>query len=239
MRENPGRTASGLILGVTPELHDLAWPDRDRLHAADHTPEMITHVWPGRPERALHCDWRQVPLPERSVDIAMCDGGLHLMPADGGQLQLAKHLAWLVETDGFVAFRLFLPPGTREPAETVLDDLLAGRIPDLNRLKLRLGCALMPSSEEGVALRDVWTCLARLAEPDGWSSLAARLGWDETHLAAIDSYRDSGARYHFVDEDRAISLFTAGTGGAFSLERITRPAYPMGELCPTVVFRRL
>lgn len=237
--ENPGDVPRGLILGVTPELHDLPWPDRERLHAADHTPEMITYVWPGAAERALRCDWRHIPLANGSVDIAMCDGGLHLVPGEGGQTQLASHLARLVAAGGLVAFRLFLPPERREPVEAVLEDLLDGRIANLNQLKLRLGCALMESSEKGVALRDVWSCLDQLAGADGWQGLSARLGWDQDHLAAIDSYRDSPARYHFVSEEQAIALFTEATGGAFILERTTRPDYPMGGLCPTVVFRRV
>lgn len=236
--DHPDRAPRGLILGVTPELHDLPWADRAQLHAADRTVEMIEHVWPGRRDLALHCDWRAIPLPRGSVDIGMCDGGLHLLAAPDAQQALAQELADLVTPGGRVAFRLFLPPTVPETADDVLEDLLAGRIRDLNCLKLRLGPALTPSPEEGVALRDVWACLHDLAGAGEWRGLAARLGWAEDHLAAIDSYRDSLARYHFVDQDRALALFTSGTDHAFELVRIVRADYAMGQSCPTVVFQR-
>lgn len=237
--DHPGRAPRGLILGVTPELHDLDWPDRRLLFAADRTVEMIDYVWPGDRHRALLCDWLAIPMARSSVDIAMCDGGLHLLSAPDAQEALARALADLVASGGLLAFRLFLPPTTPETADAVLDDLLAGRIRDLNCLKLRLGPALMPSAEEGVALRDVWTCLRVLAGEGGWSALAARLGWEEDHLAAINGYRDAPARYHFVDLERAIAVFTSMTGGAFRVARIHYADYVMGQSCPTVVFQRV
>ncbi|NTV97004.1 MAG: class I SAM-dependent methyltransferase, partial [Thiobacillus sp.] len=76
-----GRAPRGLILGVTPELYRLPWPDRSLVRAADRTPEMIEYVWPGAAEAVLHSDWRELDVADASFDIVLCDGGLHLLVA--------------------------------------------------------------------------------------------------------------------------------------------------------------
>lgn len=226
----------GLILGVTPELYRLSWPPGSQLKAADRTPEMIEYVWPGPASDVLRTDWRQLNGPPRSFDIVLCDGGLHLLDYPDGQADLCRRLARLVAPDGLVALRLFVPPSEPETPEQVLAALLAGAIPDLNCLKLRLGMALQASPRAGAALKQVWRTL-RGEAPD-WSGLAAQLGWSTAQLAVIDAYRDASACYHFVSVAEVQRQFCEDTGGAFELLRLDTPSYAMGSQCPTLVFRR-
>jgi SAM-dependent methyltransferase len=194
---------------------------------------MIAHVWPGAPDAVLQADWRELGLGSASIDVALCDGGLHLLDYPAAQAALLRHLADLLAPDGLLAMRLFLPPATPETPEAVLAALLARRIRDLNCLKLRLGMALQRSPQAGVALHEVWSTL-RQAGGD-WDSLARRLGWAQEHLEVIDAYRDSAATYHFVTEAE-VSALAADNG--FELLWTGRPAYEMGAQCPTAVFRR-
>lgn len=229
---HPERTPRGLILGVTPELFALAWPDRALLRAADRTEAMIEHIWPGPRSAALMNDWRALDLPDASVDIVMCDGGLHLLDYPRGQAALCAELARVVCAGGLVAFRLFVPPTRTEPVEAVLQSLHRGAIRDLNCLKLRLGMALQGLPEQGVALADVWRTLRAEAGSD-WNELAARLAWPFEQLQVIDAYRDSGASYHFVSTEQAVALF--GNAG-FECLAIHPQPYAMGDQCPVVVF---
>lgn len=233
----PGVAPQGLILGVTPELYALPWPDRNLLRAVDCTQAMIDFVWPGSAAQVLQADWRAIDLPDGSVDIVMCDGGLHLLPYMAGQRALATSLARLVCTGGQVVFRLFLPGGQTETVDQVLMALLAGQIPNLNHLKLRLGAAMMPNSAMGVGLDDVWQALVT-ATGGNWYELADRLGWSVDHLAVIDAYRGSKARYHFVSLVDVVQLFTSVEDGAFTVSSVHVPAYELGERCPTITFRR-
>lgn len=226
------RAPRGLILGVTPELHALAWPDRSLLRAADRTEAMIRHIWPGEPEAALMTDWRSLTITDRSMDIVMCDGGLHLLDYPRGQQALCAELARILAPGGLVAFRLFVPPERPETPEAVLHALRQGAIRDLNCLKLRLGMALQTSPQQGVALAEVWHTL-RGEAPEGWSELATRLGWRLDELSVIDAYRESGARYHFVSTAQAIDLFRRA--GLRCIEVRSQP-YLMGEQCPVVIF---
>lgn len=233
-REHPDQPPRGLILGVTPEIHDLAWPDRSRLRAVDHDARMIRHVWPGDPAAVIQTDWLDIGLPAGSVDIVFCDGGLHLLGYPQDQQCLVEHLARTVAPGGYAVFRLFTPSPVEEDADAVLGALEAGRIPSLNHLKLRLWSALQRDPAEGVCLADVWTTLHRLVRSD-WRELAERLNWDPAELAMIDAYRDRSARYHLVTPGEATQMFS--THGFRRLNTFV-PRYPQGRQCPTLVFIR-
>lgn len=234
-RAPPGSSAlRGLILGVTPELYALPWPDPAQVVAVDRSPEMIEHVWPGPPSQIRLADWREAPLAAASIDVALCDGGLQLLDWPDGQAQLRRALAQRIATGGTFAVRLFLPPAERESPDQVVDELMAGRIPDLNCLKLRLGIALQKTASGGVELDTVWRTLRALAT--SWEELAARLGWPLSHLLAIDAYRGSAARYYFANREEIVDLFQKT--GWFECVRVSVPRYLMGTQCPTVVFRR-
>jgi len=230
-----GRAPNGLILGVTPELYQLPWPDSTCLKAADRTPEMIQNVWPGDPAAVLLEDWRALSLKPASIDLVFCDGGLQLLDYPDGQRGLRDCLSRVVARGGLVTFRLFLPPLIHETPEQVIEALLDGRISDLNQLKLRLGMAMQADAKSGVELHAVWTRVSALGD---WETLAAKLGWPVTHLAALDSYRDSTARYHFVTLAQAESTFCAGRDAPFSVAAVHTPGYSMGEQCPLLVLRR-
>ena len=234
--ENPTSPPRALILGVTPEIYRLPWPKGASVTAVDRTPEMIEHVWPGPRSNALLSDWREVPLPERSVDLVFCDGGLHLLDFPDGQARLCGELERLITPGGRFTIRLFVPPAVWETSEEVLDDLMAGTIPSLNSLKLRLWMSLQETPTAGVSVRQVWERLHSAAP--NWSELAAKLGWPLEHVSAIDAYRDSHARYHCVTGEQVEHLMCEGTGGAFELDRVSIPSYAMGAQCPTLVFRR-
>ena len=226
--------ARRLILGVTPELYRMFSPRGDLL-AVDHTPAMIGAIWRG-PRSCVACaDWTALPLTAGSRDVALCDGGFHLLPYPLGQARLVRSLHRVIAPGGLCAFRLFVPPGQREPVDVVLGDLLAGRVLSLNVLKLRLGMAMQADPTFGVRLADVWDAI-HAAAPDP-AALAARIGWNLEHLLAINTYRDCPRRYHFVTVAEACATFRAG---GFELERVDfASSYDLCDRCPTVVFRRL
>lgn len=233
LHDRAGQPLRGLILGVTPEFQRLPWPEGSRINALDRTPEMIEYVWPGNREQAVLGDWRDIPWPEAEFDLVLCDGGLHLLDYPDGQTAMVKELARVLKPGGLALFRLFTPPPAAEPAAAVLEDLMAGRIRDLNCLKLRLGNALQSGPETGVALAEVWRTL-RDGTSD-WQTLSERIRWPLEQLEAIDAYRDNPAHYHFVSPEQVDALFAE-----YGFERTARllPDYVMGGQCPTHVFTK-
>jgi SAM-dependent methyltransferase len=224
----------GLILGVTPELYRLQWPAGADVLAIDHTQDMIDALWPGSRDAVVCADWMEMPLQTGSRDIVLCDGGLHLLSFPHGQCRIVRELHRVLCSNGLCIFRLYVPPPQCEAPEDVLEDLLAGRISNLNILKLRLGMALQQDVAQGVQLASVWDAVHSRA-PD-FHALAARLGWPTEHLMAINTYRDCPSHYHFSNVAQVRVLFCEDPGG-FELESIHAPAYELGERCPTIVFR--
>ncbi len=232
--EAASHPARALILGVTPELFHLPWPDGSVVRAVDRTEQMIDEVWPGDRADVLIGDWADMVWPPASVDIVLCDGGWHLL-TPGGQARLATTLAAAIAPGGRFITRLFTPPDRPETPDAVIAALRSGQIPDLNCLKLRLGHALTDSTSAGVELGRVWAFLR--SECGDWVSLAEKLGWELEHLTAIDAYRGSTARYHFVTTEQFEStVCTPSTG--FAIGSIHTADYAMGTQCPTVVVEK-
>jgi glycosyltransferase involved in cell wall biosynthesis len=224
-----------LILGVTPETYRLSWPEGTDLLAADRNQAMIDHVWPGPKDAALLTDWLNLNLPDSSRDIVLCDGGLHLLSYPSEQSRLVRVLGNILSSGGLFIIRLFTPPMQKEPPDAVMEDLFAGRISNLNVLKLRLGMSIMENSEEGAQLEKVWKELHRFAPDPG--KLAAKIGWTSEHISAINAYRDSAVRYCFVTLNQVAAMFCGDPGG-FEVKCICYPSYELGERCPTLVLQR-
>lgn len=224
-----------LILGVTPELYHLPWPDATDLLAVDRTPSMIDVVWPGPRDRVLCADWIDMDLPEGSRDIVLCDGGLHLLAYPGEQAALIRVLRRVVSPGGICVFRLYVLPPRLESPDGVLQDLLLGAIPNVSVLKLRLWMAMQSDPTVGIRLKDVWDAV-HAAAPDP-ERVAPRVGWTVEHWRSLDTYRDRATRYHFTDLDGVQALFCREPGG-FELASLHVPTSSPGDWCPTAVFRR-
>jgi SAM-dependent methyltransferase len=224
-----------LILGVTPELYRLAREHRAKVLAADHTMAMIKAVWPGPPAAVVCAEWPELPLQSASIDLVVCDGGLHLLAHPHHQEELVRKLHRVISPGGRCAFRLFIPPHMKEAKKDVLEELLAGKIANLNILKMRLCMALQNEPATGVELAKVWEAIHDVA-PD-FPELAARVGWSLDHLLAINTYKNCGKRYHFLSTNDVSDMFCRSPGG-FEVETIDTPTYELGDRCPTIVFRR-
>jgi len=224
-----------LLLGVTPELYRLPWPKGTDFLAADRTQAMIDNVWPGPPGAVQRTDWLALALPDSSRDFVLCDGGLPLLAYPEEQRRLVCLLRAVLSDQGLCVLRLYVPPPQRELPGAVLKDLLGGRIPNLNILKLRLSMSLQEEVAEGVELATVWHALHEAA-PD-LEGLASRIGWSVQHMLAINAYRGSTDRFYFATVDQVSDLFCKSPGG-FEVRRLHVPSYELGERCPTIVLRR-
>lgn len=223
-----------VVLGVTTELATSAWPDDTQVFGVDHTRAMVESVWPRERGTAVLGDWTALPIASGSVDLVAGDGGFHLLDLPG-QARVAAELARVVRPGGHAALRLFVPPTRAETPATVLADLRAGLVRDLNELKLRLWMAMQVDAAAGVGLDDVWRAVADMAGSDP-DAFASAIGWDPEHLAALASYRGSSERYHLVDVDSAVSTLTRD--GRLEVADVCVPSYARGGQCPTVILRR-
>jgi SAM-dependent methyltransferase len=225
-----------LLLGVTPEIWRMPWPAGTDFLAVDRAPAMIEAVWPGPRDRVRCEDWTALSLADASRDVALCDGGFHLLAHPDAQARLVRSLARVLAGGGLCVLRLFAPPAQAEAPEAVLRDLLSGRVSSVNALKLRLAMALQSDARSGVALARVWDAFHR-AVPDP-AAAAPAIGWSLAELRSIDAYRDAASSYHFVSVDAVRALFCDDPGG-FALDSLRVPDYELGARCPVIAFRRV
>ncbi|HWD39000.1 MAG TPA: class I SAM-dependent methyltransferase [Fimbriimonas sp.] len=220
-----------LLMGVTQELFAFPWPSGTSISALDNSADMIKNVWLGPPEAAFLGDWRDMPLTDGSFDLAVCDGGLTLLPYPEGHLQVSRELSRILAENGLCVFRLHICPAAREEPAQVFAALAGGEIPDISHFKLRIAAAMQTDPESGVVLADIWDALIRFA-PD-LDALAESIGWPIEHMRSIETYRGSANVYRFMTLEQIESVFPE-----FHLERVWRPTNPLQRMCPVAAFRK-
>lgn len=225
-----------LLLGVTPELHALGWPEGTELLAADRSAEMIDAVWPGRRDEVVQADWAELALPEGDRDVVLCDAGLAMLPYPHAQQAVADNVRRWLAPGGRLVMRLFAPTEPAETPDRIVLDLREGSAGDLDAVKLRLWMALQRSVAEGVGRCEVWRVLHEAAGGD-LEALARARGWPLEHTLGLEVHRGSSARYHFTGLPELRRLFCRGER-ALELIAVRYPEYVLGRCCPCVVLRR-
>ncbi|HPA17153.1 MAG TPA: class I SAM-dependent methyltransferase [Verrucomicrobiae bacterium] len=233
--EIPGDGFRALMLGVTPELALMRWPQGTTLVAIDHSPAMIRHVWPNAalPDtaRAVCGRWEHLPVGSAEMDAVIGDGFYTPLAYPSGYTRVGREIRRVLKTDGVYVARAFIRPKNTERPSSVFDALRSGQINNFHAFKLRLAMALQESAARGVRLSDIWTTWHRCV-PDA-DALARSLRWSIDEIATIDAYRDSNACYTFptIDELRdVLSLH-------FIEPECHVPDYELGVRCPTFVLR--
>jgi SAM-dependent methyltransferase len=230
----PRRQVNALILGVTPELFNLPWPDRRTIRSVDRSREMIKRLWPGAAGSASQADWLDMPFPPESFDDILCDGGLQLLRYPDSQRRLAAVLANILKPQGQFTIRLFSKPAQSEEPDAVFSDLRLGHILNAHILKVRLGMALQRSVEEGIVVGKIFDAI--MGNFKGLESLHRVTGWPKDEVLTLTSYEHSRDCYHFMTTEQSISVLE--TGGFLAFERRMENHYPLGERCPVLLFRK-
>jgi ubiquinone/menaquinone biosynthesis C-methylase UbiE len=224
-----------LMLGVTPELALMLWPEGTTLLAIDRSPAMIRHVWPHDAlpptAKAVCGNWERLPVGSTEMDAVIGDGFYTPLAYPSGYTQIGNEIRRVLKTGGLYVTRAFIQPRNTERPSSVFNALRSGQIGSFHAFKLRLAMALQESAARGVSLSAISATWHRcVPDPD---ALARALRWPPDAFATIDAYRDSNASYTFptIDELReSLSLHF------FELECHV-PGYELGDRCPTLVLR--
>ena len=232
---HPRKTLRALLLGVTPEIAKMEWPDAARFTAVDNSLGMAQAVWPGNipGKRWVVCgDWLALPRPNSSCDVVIGDGSLNCVRFPDGLRAVAKNVNDVLDPDGVLLFRCFVRPTTKELPEDVFSDLVHARIPSVNHFKFRLLMAMQSSTENGISVHDVYEKWADSGIDQ--EALMARTGWDKRAFQSIELYKGQDVIHTFP----AIEELRSVLHEFFEECSVSTPAYPLGERCPRFILRK-
>ena len=229
----PGsRNLEALLLGVTPDIVQMRWPDAYRLFAVDGSWPMVDALWP-RPavdrRYAICANWLAMPFRRGSCDVVIGDGSLICM-GPGALPSMVERLRELMKPGGSLILRCYLQPAIQEHPDDVFEDLSQGNIPSFHHFKLRLLMS-MQRQQRGVAVSDVYERWRRHRVHK--AGLPRGPGWEAPVIEMIEHYRDSDTIYYFPTLAELRSVFS----DLFDEVALSSPTGYMGERCPIVVLR--
>lgn len=226
--------ASIVVLGVTPEVVQLPWPEPASLEAFDHSAEMIASVWrphPSLPSSVRQVSWQAMPLAGHSVDVAAGDASLNALPALSDYDDVLAEVARVLKPTGALVLRCFIRPDVAETLDAVAAAALSGRIASFHALKWRVAMARPNGAEFSVAVADILADFERIF-PDR-DHLARCAGWPRTTIDTIDAYRGVSTRYTFP----TLAALLARCAAHFELAETGVGRYELAERCPTIRLR--
>ncbi len=223
------RHGRALLLGVTPELADVA-PD---IVAVDRNFSMIANVWPGNtPSRyAIVGDWRNSNFVPGAFSLCLGDGSLCGLAIPNDITVLFLELRRILKSGGRIVCRLYLSPDIAETISGLQEEVLSGTISNFHAFKMRLAMAL-------AAQRPVpQICVANILESfnslfKNRDELVRATGWFREQIDTIDFYRGSTVSFNLPTKDQLLSVVS---GICPSARLVPSGTYAMSERCPLLV----
>jgi SAM-dependent methyltransferase len=225
-----------LMLGVTPAIAAMRWPERSRLLAVDGSFAMVKCVWPGvlPVGRAAVCgEWFSLPFASQSLDVITGDGSANCVSYPEGLRKLAEETRRVLRSGGCLFLRCYAQPDLKEEPERVLAGLGDGGYPSFHDFKFRFLMSMQETAHRGVALAEVHRRWVKSGnDPE---RLASATGWDPAVIGALDAYRDSPTVHVFP----TLAEFRAVLGEYLEEISCSYATYPLAERCPVLVLKAL
>lgn len=223
------------ILGVTPELVQLPWPQTVTLSAFDHSAEMIASIWKPHPRNvsSVACaSWQQLPVAAASFDAAIGDGSLNALPNLNEYDAVLRELHRVLKPEARVAVRCFVRPESPEPLSDIVEAVNAGKIRGFHALKWHVAMSIADVPGSAVAVSAIHKAFDTLFPSR--VKLANKTGWPEFVIDTIDAYRDAPTRYTFPTLAEVIRECQP----YFQVIDIGYGQYELADRCPTIVLQR-
>jgi SAM-dependent methyltransferase len=229
---HPRDRLNALLLGATPGLAGMNWPEGSRLTAIDRSMEIAKIIWPGNipGQRSMVCgDWFNLPLGRESCSVVLADCSINCVRYPDGFRDLMASVRRVLRDDGILVMRAFVQPDQQEDPESVFADRF--QCANFHHFKLRLMMAMQRSVEQGIPVNEVyrfWTsqCVDK-------ELLSLRTGWERREIETIELHNGPNTIHTFPTIDELRSVLEEYFGEI----RKCVPTYPGGNLCPTLVLR--
>lgn len=231
---HPGEPLQGLLLGVTPGIAAMRWPERSWLMAVDSSLPMARTVWPGNVvgRRAVVCgNWLCLPRKGSSCHVVIGDGSINCLTYPDGFRSFAEAVRDVLDDRGLLVMRSYVQSIPREKPDAVYAHACHDSIGSFHAFKLRLLMSLQGNPEQGIAVKKAYeSWMTRNLDPQ---SLPSRAGWEKADIETIEAYQDSSTVYAFPTLAQLRSVLLE----FFEEVSISTHGYEMGDRCPTLVLR--
>jgi hypothetical protein len=221
-----GRDARTLLLGVTPELANIAASTT----ALDKSESMIARIWPGDTDarRAVLGNWLSMPLGKREFSSVIGDGSLNVI-AFADCTALFCELGKVLLPGARLAMRIYEKP---EPCETMAQlrrAAMAGEITGFHAFKWRLAMA-MTSQDPTVRVAAIHA--AFVTEFPDRDALSHATGWERADIDEIDVYAKQDLVLNFPTRREILNMLPK----EFANPRFEiSGTYELAERCPILV----
>jgi hypothetical protein len=226
---------NALLLGVTPSIAEIAWPESVVLTAADYSLDMVQGVWPGNLPRSRHAvcaNWRSLPLRRHFCDVVVGDGSMNCVRFPDEFRDLTNNLYSVLNEQGLALLRFYVKPIPCEGPEDLFAEAARGAIPDFHEFKFRLLMAMQESTQAGVAVDAVYKLWTKHNQDN--PGLCERAGWNRRDTETMNLYQGSNTVHTFP----ALAEIQRALADRFELLEISYPSYPLSERCPILVLKR-
>src|SRR6185295_7215272 len=145
---HPKDCLQALLLGVTPAIVQMQWPERTSLLALDNSTAMAQALWSRDVPRNrwVACgNWLAMPRRDRSCDVVIGDGSVNCVRYDDFR-GVASEVRRLLRDDGVFVLRCYVQPAVQERPEDVFADMFCAAIPSFHHFKFRLLMAMQQSA---------------------------------------------------------------------------------------------
>jgi hypothetical protein len=218
-----------LLLGVTPELADLAV----QTIAIDRSDSALGCIWPGRTaaRRALKGDWRHLPCAAGSLSAAIGDGSFNCLEYPSDYERVYSELATAVRPGGRIAVRIYVTPSACESIAAVRERTFAGRVGSIHALKWLLAMAICAErADSNVEVQTILRVFNR-EFPDR-VALGRATGWTDETIAQLDVYERLPDVFSFPTSEQVLASVPAGF---VNPRLVAAGTYELAERCPLLV----
>jgi SAM-dependent methyltransferase len=226
IKDRQGRT---LLLGVTPELADVA----PNLVAVDRNFSMVANVWPGNTSTrcAIVGDWRNSNFASAVFSVCVGDGSLCGLEYPTDIAALFNELKRILTKDGRIVCRLYISPDTDETISALKESVMSGTIGNFHAFKMRLAMAL--AAQQPVRQICVESILDSFNELfKNRDELVRITAWSREQIDTIDFYRGSNVVFNLPTAGQLLSVVSEVCPGA---RLIQSGIYEMSERCPLLI----
>jgi SAM-dependent methyltransferase len=145
-----------LILGVTPALATMNWPEQMPVVGLEISREVINSIWPGDihgARRSVCGSWFDPPFGQNSFEVVVGDGSLSTCRFPGSVSKLLYSIRKLLKSNGLLIIRTYVRPAVVESVPQLMERLFTQGL-SVDCFKMGLYIAMQRTPYEGVAVKD-------------------------------------------------------------------------------------